>query len=373
MSILTQETPWFRLEAPADEQSPVEVFLYDEIFDTGCDFFGGVCPSPFIEALTPFRDRDITVRINSPGGSMFAGLAIYNYLRSFPKLSTVVDSLSASAASVVGLAAPKARRFMARTAFIMIHEPSGFVFGPASEMLKMADTLAKLNDTVVELYARETGGKRDTLATQIAAETWLNGDDSLAAGFVGQLTDAPMVEARFELLSRYRSVPAKFREQQERFTMSTNARGATAPVITSCGCQGGTPAPTASTTELDTLKAENEQLKKDIEALKATEATATKARAEVAVQAAIDDGRLQPAFKDLMLAQYVANEPATVDLLAKLVAPKTTTGTEPVQVRGAGAGTATKSLREQIGSEPDVAKRIQMRLDNYDVLSDVRN
>src|SRR4030095_8563703 len=165
-----QEREWFKVKAVDDQEGIVEVLLYDELFDTGCELFGGVCPAPFIEALTPYRDREILVRINSPGGSAFAGITLYNYLRTFPNLSTTVDGLAASAASIVLLAAPRERRSMAQSAFIMIHGASGFAFGPAKVMEDMAAILKKMDGSLAETYARETGQPVDQITAGVGNE-----------------------------------------------------------------------------------------------------------------------------------------------------------------------------------------------------------
>jgi ATP-dependent Clp endopeptidase proteolytic subunit ClpP len=356
---------WFRVEAKDDSaDSRIEVFLYDELFDTGCEMFGGICPAPFIEALTPYRNREITVRINSPGGSIFAGITLYNYLKSFPKLSTVVDGLAASAASVVMLAPPKERRQMAQSAFIMVHEPSGLAWGPPEVMEKMAAELRKMSDSTVQVYANSTGASVDQVKKWLAAETWFTGDEALDAGFVGSLTDAPAIEAKFDL-SHFRRVPGKLSNRISQITMSTTATGGTAAPITACGCGGAPAAPKANNTdELDALKKENADLKSELEKLKGEAATAKKARAVAAVDASIADGRLQPALREVMISQYERDEPATVKSLSEL--PRVTAGAAPIP-RGASSATG-KSLKDIIDAEPDHKKRLSMRVANWDAL-----
>jgi ATP-dependent Clp protease, protease subunit len=359
-----QEREWFAVQAQG-EQSPVEVLLYDELFDTGCNLYGGVCPAPFIEALAPYREREILVRINSPGGSAFAGLALYNYLRNFPKLSTTIDGIAASAASVVMLAAPKGRRSMAESAFIMIHGASGVAVGPSNVMDEMANTLKKLDGSLAEIYARETGLPMNKIAAWMDEETWLSGDEALEAGFVSSLSDRPTVEAAFDL-SRFRHVPAGVRNSTERFNeMNTQAAGGTAPVITNCGCGGAAAALAGNNKEdLAQLKAERDTLKAEIERLKGNEAGARRARAIAAVDSAIGEGRLPPPLRETMIAQYQEDEATAIEVLKQLrpVGP----GTTPLRTSGLGIG--TRSLAEQIEAEADPKKRLELRLANHDRL-----
>jgi ATP-dependent Clp protease protease subunit len=366
-----EQNNWFAVQAQG-EQSPVEVLLYDELFDTGCNLYGGVCPAPFIEAMTPYREREILVRINSPGGSAFAGLALYNYLKDFPKLSTTIDGIAASAASVVMLAAPKGRRSMAESAFIMIHGASGVAVGPKDVMADMAQTLAKLDGSLAEIYSRETGVSQVDVRKWMSDETWFTGDEALKNGFVSSLSDREAVTANFDL-SRFRRVPRDMHQTQNpRRNMSTQAVGATAPPITDCGCGGGG-SPTAFQTnkeELAQVKAERDALKNEIASLKALiqqlkgdEAGARKARAVAAIDQAIQEGRLQPPLREPMIARYQDDEAGTIEALKQL--RPTGPGTTPIRTAGVPNGDLNRSMLETIEAEPDPKKRISMRNANW--------
>ena len=158
MNTPPQNRQWFEIRAQAeDDSAPVEILIYDAIYDTGCEFWGGVCPPQFVAATSPYRNHKVTVRINSPGGSVYAGTAIANYLRTFTNLSTVVDGIAASMASLIFLAAPKERRSMGTATFLMIHEPWGISLGPASALEKDAATLRKIGDEAAGVYAENSG------------------------------------------------------------------------------------------------------------------------------------------------------------------------------------------------------------------------
>jgi ATP-dependent Clp endopeptidase proteolytic subunit ClpP len=359
---------WFEVRAEAGDEAPVEIYIYDAIYDSGCEFWGGVCPTDFVAATSPYRNRDVTLRINSPGGSAFAGTAISNYLRSFPKLSAVVDGLAASAASIVFLAAPKERRTMGVGSFLMIHEPSGFAIGPAAVMEKMAADLRKISDEDAALYAKDSGQPVEKVKAWMAEETWFTAQDAKEAGFVSTVADTPAIESNFDL-SKFRHPPAAL--QPNRITMN-------APNVTACGCQS--PAGRTSTktntaqeesdalkAERDALKAENDALKTENEKLKNSDSTSKKARAVAAVDAAIGTGALPSALREAMIARYEQDEEATITALGALRPPGP--GVAPIRASASAAGTAGRqSLEERIAAEPNFRKRQQMRTENWNRL-----
>jgi ATP-dependent Clp protease protease subunit len=353
------QTQWFRIQAQAeDAAAPVEIFVYDAIYDSGCDFFGGVCPADFVAATAPYRDRQVTLRINSPGGSVFAGAAIANYLRSFPKLSAVVDGLAASAASLIFMAAPKERRSMGAAAFLMVHEPSGFAFGPAAVMGKMAEDLRKISNDIAAVYAQDTGQSVEKAKAWMAEETWFNAEEARTSGFVSSVTDAPPAQMNFDL-SHFRHPPAALSPTHQ---PTMNAQN-----VTACGCQTAgrqtTPTPTTQAEEQAAIRAERDALRAENERLKAGEKSARKARAIAAVDAAIGTGALPEALREVMLARYEDDEEGTVLALGKLRPPGP--GVAPIRMMGGSAAGATHSLQDRIAAEPDHRKRMRMRTDNW--------
>jgi len=354
---------WFEVRAQADDGSaPVEIFVYDAIYDSGCEFYGGVCPANFVEATSAYRDRNVTLRINSPGGSVFAGAAIANYLRSFSNLSAVIDGLGASAASLIFMAAPKARRSMGAASFLMIHEPSGFAFGPAAVMEKMATDLRKISDDIAALYASDTGKTLEQAKKWMADETWFNADEAMTAGFVTIITDAAPAQMNFDL-SHFRHPPAVL--QPNRIAMN-------APNITACGCQN--PAGRQNTTtnppaeDIAAVRSERDALKSENERLKNSDASARKARATAAVDAAIGTGALPAALREAMIARYQEDEEGTVDALGALRPPGP--GVAPIRVSASTAVSGgQQTLQERIAAEPDHKKRLRMRTENWERLS----
>ena len=147
--------------------------------------------------------KEITLRLNSPGGNVFDGLAMYNSLKKFPaKIITEIDGMALSIASIVALAGDEVR--MAGNAVYMIHNPWTMAAGDAVEMRKIADQLDLVRDSLAGTYVAKT--KEQSSLEQISdwmnAETWFNADEALKAGFVDQITDPIEIAAKYDL-SRY--------------------------------------------------------------------------------------------------------------------------------------------------------------------------
>lgn len=131
---------------------------------------------------------EIVVRINSPGGSVWDGFAIYNALIEHPARITVhIDGLAASIASVIAMAGD--RVIMGRGAQMMIHDPWQLAIGNAEQLRKAADVLEKVGEGLVDAYARRTRASRTQLGEWMAAETWFSAADAVAHGFADETLD----------------------------------------------------------------------------------------------------------------------------------------------------------------------------------------
>lgn len=136
--------------------------------------------------------RDLTVRINSPGGDVFDGIAIYNALADHPATVTVrVDGVAASAASFIAQAGDV--RVMNRATQLMIHDASGMCYGNASDMAEMRALLDRISDTIAGIYADRSGGDAATWREAMRVETWYDPDEAVAAGLADE-TAAPAEE-----------------------------------------------------------------------------------------------------------------------------------------------------------------------------------
>jgi ATP-dependent Clp protease, protease subunit len=183
------------------------LWLYDVIAadKEEADWFGGVAPDQFIGALRAMSGP-VTLRINSPGGSVFGAQAMVAAMREYPSAITArVDSLAASAASVI--AAEAASVEMAPGAMLMIHKSWGMAIGNADDMMATAALLEKIDGQIAASYARR-GGDADWLAL-MAAETWFTADEAMAAGLADRVieTNTQRPKAQWDL-SAFARAPA---------------------------------------------------------------------------------------------------------------------------------------------------------------------
>ncbi len=160
-----------------------ELKLYDVIGGWG------ISAQEFTDAI-PADATDITVRINSPGGSVGDGLAIYNYLKDHPaRVETIVDGYAASMASIVLLAGDEGKRKVHAGSIVMIHNPWSTVAGNADELRKSADDLDVHADALKAIYLERTGIDADELQALMDGETYLTGETALELGFADAIVE----------------------------------------------------------------------------------------------------------------------------------------------------------------------------------------
>ncbi|MFE4716853.1 head maturation protease, ClpP-related [Streptomyces sp. NPDC056728] len=175
---------WYRITNAADPDE-AEVMLYDEIGG----WFGATADE-FIADLRGVTSPNLRVRINSPGGSVFEGIAIANALRSHPANVVIqVDSVAASIASVIAMAGDRVE--MAPNSMLMIHDASGVCLGNAADMEEMAQLLALISDNIADAYAARAGGTREQWREAMRAESWYLPDDAVAAGLADEALAKP--------------------------------------------------------------------------------------------------------------------------------------------------------------------------------------
>ncbi|MFG3510242.1 head maturation protease, ClpP-related [Streptomyces sp. NPDC047821] len=179
-----EETPaaWYKISnVGADE---ADILIYDEI-----SWFG-VAADEFVSDLRTVQARQLNVRINSPGGSVFDGITIANAIMAHPANVTVyVDGLAASIASVIALAGDKV--VMMPRSQMMIHDASGLCIGNAAEMRQMVDLLDKQSDNIASAYADRAGGTPEEWRARMRAETWYSAEEAVAAGLADEVAPAP--------------------------------------------------------------------------------------------------------------------------------------------------------------------------------------
>lgn len=196
-------TKWFEIKAQSDS-APAEVYIYDFIG------YYGVEAKAFIDELNALEVDAIDLRLNTPGGSVFEGNAIYNALkRHKAKITTYIDGLAASMGSIIALAGD--RVIMADNAMYMIHNPWTIGSGDARELRKTADTLDKLRNAMLNDYQKKTGIAEEELITMLDEETWLTASECIDKGFADETIEGLQVAASFtqDKFQGYKKVPTQ--------------------------------------------------------------------------------------------------------------------------------------------------------------------
>ncbi len=176
------------LDVTAEDDRHAELFLYGRIGGGGF-FSSGISAEDVAKDLAELDADTITVYIQSPGGSAFDGVAIYNaLLRHKATVTTVVDGMAASAASVIFMAGQTRR--MGVGAQVMIHEASAGQWGRAVELRASADLLDEINVDLAELYAAVAGGDADEWMEAMTATTWYRAAAAVEAGLATELVKA---------------------------------------------------------------------------------------------------------------------------------------------------------------------------------------
>ncbi|KEY42692.1 head maturation protease, ClpP-related [Pantoea agglomerans] len=161
------------------------------VFDViGADWYGdGVTASRIAAALRSIGGADVTVNINSPGGDMFEGLAIYNLLREYEgKVTVKVLGLAASAASIIAMAGDEVQ--IGRGAFLMIHNCWVYAMGNRHDLQQIAADMVPFDKAMNDIYSARTGLDADTIDAMMDAETYIGGSDAVEKGFADRLLAA---------------------------------------------------------------------------------------------------------------------------------------------------------------------------------------
>lgn len=167
-----------------------EVLLYEDI---GGWF--GITADMFAKEVKSLGDVSaINLRINSNGGNVFDGVAIYNYLKSHKaRVEVDVDGVAASIASIIAMAGDEIR--IADNGWLMIHNPWVMTAGEASDLRKTADTMDGIRETLLDTYMKRTNLDRDQVSQMMDNETWINGYDSVEFGFADSSKEGMKIAA----------------------------------------------------------------------------------------------------------------------------------------------------------------------------------
>lgn len=179
---------WYRIQARAETRDAT-VRIFDEI---GGWF--GITAEDFAKDLDALDVDTIDVLLNTPGGDVFDGIAIYNTLRQHKATVNVrVDGLAASAGSLIAMAGDSIE--MARGSMMMIHDGWGLTIGNAADMRQMADVLDKASDNLAGIYQARAGGTAEGWRAAMRAETWYSADEAVAAGLADTAEPPPDEES----------------------------------------------------------------------------------------------------------------------------------------------------------------------------------
>jgi ATP-dependent Clp endopeptidase proteolytic subunit ClpP len=249
---------------PTGQQDTAEVYIYD------------VIAWPFIEAQdivnqVPAEVKTINLYINSPGGVVWEGIAIYNWLANHgAQINVRVDGQAASMGSIIAMVGNNIS--IAKSAYFMIHDPWVVMSGNAEDLRKEADLLEKLEDTMAEIYAEKSGKDKAEIRQLMHQETWFNGQESVDFGLammIDQDSSTGGQTAAFDLTMFGRAPHQQpTRPPVQRAASARNANDKTKET-----------------------KAMNEELRKMLEA-KGLAADATDEQAQAFMQKLINDGVL---------------------------------------------------------------------------------
>lgn len=175
----------------ASDENDNTIGIYDPI---GYDYWddSGVTAKRISAALRSLDGADVVVNINSPGGDVFEGLAIYNLLREYKGHVTVrVLGVAASAASFIAMAADDIQ--IARAGFFMIHNAWTGLWGNRNDLRETADFLEQIDDTIADIYHVRSGLSMDELKADMDKERWINGRDAIDSGFADAFLPSDVV------------------------------------------------------------------------------------------------------------------------------------------------------------------------------------
>jgi ATP-dependent protease ClpP protease subunit len=216
---MTTPTPKFYALEKSDN-GEATIHLYDEVgaFGSGS--------KEFLADLGKLDGQHIHLRINSPGGSVVEGTAIYNALRRHKGGLTVhIDALAASMASVIAMAG--APVYIADNALMMIHNPWTVSMGDSDQLRREAALLDKLKDSLRNAYVRKTGMEADRIAQMMDEETWLDAVEAVALGFADAIEEGVAAAAT--------ATPAQLRARFDKFaqgmTQQPETQEPTAPEV----------------------------------------------------------------------------------------------------------------------------------------------
>ena len=201
---------WYNIQNKASDVT--DVYIFDEIGTYG------VTAQEFINDIKGLKDMPINLRINSLGGDVFDGMAMYNVIKRREAKTTVyIEGIAASIATIIALGADEV--VMAENSLFMIHNAWGGTMGEAKDMRKTAETLDKISSELTDIYRKKTGLSNDVLAEMMDEETWLNAQEAYDLRFVDTISDSIKVAAKYDV-SKFKNITQE--EIQNKLSININ-------------------------------------------------------------------------------------------------------------------------------------------------------
>lgn len=203
---MSKPIKWFNFDNSKDIP---EVMIYDQI---GMDWWGdGLSARDFREEFNAIKANEINLHINSPGGSIYEGLAIYNTIKSHPaKINGFVDGIAASISSVVLMASDTI--IMPENADLLIHKPWSGIVGNSDDMRNEADELDRLEDQIAKIYSDRTGINIKEISRMMSEERWISGNDAVEMGFADEVIENKKAAACMFDIGMFNSIPERHKK-----------------------------------------------------------------------------------------------------------------------------------------------------------------
>lgn len=206
------------MEIKNQVEDAAELYFYGDIVSSEWGKWedSDTCPEDVRSFLKEIEGvKNLNIYVNSGGGSVFAGLAIYNMLkRNKGNKIVYVDGLAGSIASVIAMAGD--RIVIPSNAFLMIHKPWNGVYGNANDFRKMADDLDRIEEGIMNVYAEnlKEGVDIEIIREMVNAETWLNGEKTSEYFNVEVTEENKGVACTSDLFETYSKVPKQFKNKK---------------------------------------------------------------------------------------------------------------------------------------------------------------
>ena len=216
-----------------EEEKSAELILYGSI---GSDeYWDDISDKAFKQDIENLGDvENITLHINSPGGSVFSAVAIANTLKNHKaKITANIDGLAASAATIITSACDTVR--MPKNALFMVHNPITFAYGNNQDMQKTLEMLNKVKNSIIETYLNKAKTNKETLSELMDNETWMSAEEAKEYGFVDEIlnesVEKEVIENKLIInnmafdISRFKNFKEKKNQDPRIINISVNSTG----------------------------------------------------------------------------------------------------------------------------------------------------